>query len=163
MIRNGLQWKDAPPGYGPYKTLYNRFIRWSRFGVFDRIVAALVEETGAPEWLMIDSTHLEAHRTAASLLKKMGAPRCIGRTRGGLKSKLHAVCDEQGRPIVMMLTEGQMNDHRGGALCSLCCLRRAPCSAIVDTAATGFWKGCATVASSPHSADQKPQGVPGLR
>ena len=70
VIRNGLQWKDAPPGYGPHKTLYNRFIRWSRLGVFDRIFAALVEEAGVPERLMIDSTHLKAHRTAASLLKK---------------------------------------------------------------------------------------------
>jgi hypothetical protein len=32
----GLQWKDAPRGYRPHKTLYNRFIRWSRLGVFDR-------------------------------------------------------------------------------------------------------------------------------
>ena len=33
VIRNGLQWKDAPKDYGPHKTLYNRFIRWSRLGV----------------------------------------------------------------------------------------------------------------------------------
>jgi hypothetical protein len=32
VIKNGLQWKDAPKGYGPHKTLYNRFIRWSRLG-----------------------------------------------------------------------------------------------------------------------------------
>ena len=32
VIRNGLQWKDAPAGYGPHKTLYNRFIRWSLMG-----------------------------------------------------------------------------------------------------------------------------------
>lgn len=50
VIRNGLQWKDAPPGYGPHKTLYNRFIRWSRLGVFDRIFAALVEEAGVPAY-----------------------------------------------------------------------------------------------------------------
>jgi len=43
VIRNGLQWKDAPKGYGPHKTLYNRFIRWSRLGVFDRIFVALTE------------------------------------------------------------------------------------------------------------------------
>ena len=30
VIRNGLQWKDAPKGYGPHKTLYNRFMRWRR-------------------------------------------------------------------------------------------------------------------------------------
>jgi putative transposase len=70
VIRNGLQWRDSPTAYGPHKTLYNRFVRWSRMGVFDRIFAALAAEGGAPERLMIDSTHLKAHRTAASLLKK---------------------------------------------------------------------------------------------
>ncbi len=44
VIRNGLQWKDAPKAYGPYKTLYNRFIRWSRLGIFDRIFVALTEQ-----------------------------------------------------------------------------------------------------------------------
>ena len=70
VIRHGLQWRDAPAAYGPHKTLYNRFIRWSRMGVFDRIFAALAAEGGPPERLMIDSTHLKAHRTAASLLQK---------------------------------------------------------------------------------------------
>lgn len=70
VIRNGLQWKDAPTAYGPHKTLYNRFIRWSRMGVFDRIFAALAGEGPKLERIMIDATHLKAHRTAASLLKK---------------------------------------------------------------------------------------------
>ena len=69
VIRNGLQWKDAPAGYGPHKTLYNRFIRWSRLGVFDRIFAGLAGQGPKPERIMIDATHLKAHRTAASLLK----------------------------------------------------------------------------------------------
>ena len=70
VIKHGLQWKDAPTGYGPHKTLYNRFVRWSRMGVFDRIFMALAREGPRPERIMIDSTHLKAHRTAASLLKK---------------------------------------------------------------------------------------------
>jgi putative transposase len=70
VIRNGLMWKDAPRRFGPHKTLYNRFVRWSRLGVFERIFAALAAEDGPPDRLMIDSTHLKAHRTAASLLKK---------------------------------------------------------------------------------------------
>lgn len=70
VIKHGLQWKDAPKGYGPHKTLYNRFMRWSRLGVFDRIFAALAGEGPRPERIMIDATHLKAHRTAASLLKK---------------------------------------------------------------------------------------------
>jgi transposase len=70
VIRHGLQRRDAPAAYGSHKTLYNRFVHRSRLGVFDRIFAALAAEGGPPERLMIDSTHLQAHRTAASLLKK---------------------------------------------------------------------------------------------
>ena len=70
VIRNGLRWRDAPKDYGPHKTIYNRFIRWSRLGVFNRILAALAAKGGKPDQLMIDATHLKAHRTAASLLKK---------------------------------------------------------------------------------------------
>jgi putative transposase len=70
VIKNGLRWCDAPKEYGPHKTLYNRFIRWSRMGVFDRIFAALAGKGKKPDRLIIDSTHLKAHRTAASLLKK---------------------------------------------------------------------------------------------
>jgi len=70
VIRNGLRWRDAPAGYGPHKTIYNRFIRWSRLGVFNRILAELAARSGKTDNLMIDATHLKAHRTAASLLKK---------------------------------------------------------------------------------------------
>ena len=70
VIKHGLQWKAAPAGYGPPKTLYNRFLRWSRLGVFNRIFAALAGQGPKPERIMIDATHLKAHRTAASLLKK---------------------------------------------------------------------------------------------
>ena len=81
VIRNGLQWRDAPAAYGPHKTLYNRFVRWSRMGVFDRIFAALSAEGGPPERLMIDSTHLKAHRTAASPLKRGLFPAVSGEPR----------------------------------------------------------------------------------
>jgi putative transposase len=70
VIRNGLRWRDAPEAYGPPKTLYNRFVRWSRLGVFDRIFASLARQGGRPERIMIDATHLKAHRTAASLLER---------------------------------------------------------------------------------------------
>ena len=70
VIRNGLMWRDAPAAYGPHKTLYNRFVRWSLMGVFNRIFAGLAAEGGRPDQLMVDATHLKAHRTAASLRKK---------------------------------------------------------------------------------------------
>ena len=112
VIRNGLRWRDAPKEYGPHKTLYNRFVRWSGLGVFNEIFASLAAEKVAPDTLMIDTTHLKAHRTAASLLKK-GA---FGCTKGGLNSKLHAVADGDGKPLMLMLTEGQMSDHTGAKI-----------------------------------------------
>jgi transposase len=74
VIRYGLQWKDAPKAYGPYKTLYNRFVRWSRAGIFNKIFRELARQPGPRDCLMIDATHLKAHRTAASLLKKGQPP-----------------------------------------------------------------------------------------
>jgi transposase len=74
VIRGGLMWRDAPAVYGPPKTLYNRFVRWSRIGVFDRIFATLAAGSGASDTAMIDATHLKAHRTAASV---SGAPRAV--------------------------------------------------------------------------------------
>jgi transposase len=116
VIKHGLQWKDAPVGYGPHKTLYNRFIRWSRMDVFNRIFSALAGKAGEPDQLMIDATHLKAHRTAAILLKKGDVPRRIGRTKGGLNSKLHAVIDGKGRPVLLLLSEGHLRDYKGAAL-----------------------------------------------
>jgi transposase len=69
VIRNSLMWRDTPSVYGPHKTLYNRFIRWSRIGVFNEIFAALAAKSQATDTVMIDATHLKAHRTAPSLLK----------------------------------------------------------------------------------------------
>lgn len=81
ILRNGLRWRDPPREYDPHKTIYNRFIRWSRLGLFSWILAELTAQrttampstpmtVGKPEQLMIEATHLKAHRTAASLLKE---------------------------------------------------------------------------------------------
>ena len=70
--RNGLRWRDAPAEYGPPKTLYNRWRRWSGMGVFARMMAGLAAEADAPKTVMIDATYLKAHRTASSLRSKKG-------------------------------------------------------------------------------------------
>ena len=71
--RNGLRWRDAPTEYGPHKTLYSRWKRWSEKGVFARMLLELADQGGSTVTLMIDATHLKTHRTASSLgLKKGG-------------------------------------------------------------------------------------------
>ncbi|WP_084508300.1 transposase [Mesorhizobium sp. WSM3224] len=73
-IRNGVRWRDAPVGYGPQKTIYNRFICWSRLDVLNRILVELSARGGKTDKLMVDATHLKVHRIAASLLKKGSTP-----------------------------------------------------------------------------------------
>jgi putative transposase len=57
VIRNGLRWRDAPADYVPQKTIYNRFIRWSRLGVFNKIFSALSAQGGKPDQLMTPRGH----------------------------------------------------------------------------------------------------------
>jgi transposase len=114
--RNGLRWRDAPPVYGPHKTLYNRWKRWSEAGVFLRMMEGLSAARAERRTVMIDATYLKAHRTASSLrVKKGGLGRLIGRTKGGMNTKLHAVTDANGRPISLFMTAGQVSDYTGAA------------------------------------------------
>ena len=83
VIKNGLRWRDAPTEYGPHKPLYNRFKRWSRMGVFDTIFTHLAVSGAPPDTLMIDARHLEAHRTASSLLEKGMFPAISGVRKAG--------------------------------------------------------------------------------
>ncbi|WP_300588425.1 IS5 family transposase [Marivita sp.] len=112
--RNGLRWRDAPREYGPHKTLYSRWKRWSEKGIFARMMAGLAAEHGEKTTVMIDATYLKAHRTATSMAaKKGGRGRLIGRTKGGMNTKLHAICDRKGRPIDLFVTAGQVSDYIG--------------------------------------------------
>ena len=116
VIRNGLRWRDAPGEYGPHKTIYNRFVRWSRLGVFNKIFAELARKAGKPISADDRCDASEGASHGCEPFKKGPVPRRIGRTKGGLNSKLHAVCDGQGRPVIMLLSEGQMSDYKGAAL-----------------------------------------------
>ncbi len=105
-----------PKEYGPHKTLYNRWKRWSDMGVFARIMTGLAAEAPDNKTISIDATYLKAHRTASSLrVKKGGRARLIGRTKGGMNTKLHAVTDTIGRPIRCFMTAGQVSDYTAHA------------------------------------------------
>ena len=70
--RNGLRWSDAPPEYGPPKTLDNRWQRWSDMDVFARMMEELASKAADRKTVMIDATYLKAHRTASNLRLKKG-------------------------------------------------------------------------------------------
>jgi transposase len=65
ILRSGCRWCDCPKEYGPAKTVYNRFVRWAKRGVWERLFHAFADSGGAAEVLMIDTTHVKAHRSAS--------------------------------------------------------------------------------------------------
>ena len=65
MLQCGARWRDCPPEYGPYTTIYNRFNRWSQRGRWQPIFDTLVEKSATPQSLSLDSTSVKAHRSAA--------------------------------------------------------------------------------------------------
>jgi transposase len=65
MLRSGARWRDCPPAYGPYTTIYNRFNRWSRQGIWFEMFEALTGSSGITGTVAIDSSTIKAHRSAA--------------------------------------------------------------------------------------------------
>ncbi len=65
VLQSGCRWKDAPAIYGPPKTLYNRNVRWAAKGVWRAVFETLAAAGGPPAEVLIDSTHVKAHRSAA--------------------------------------------------------------------------------------------------
>ena len=65
LLRSGCRWVDAPAAYGPRKTLYNRFVRWTMGSIWRRIFEALAATGGPPVELLLDSTHVKALRCSA--------------------------------------------------------------------------------------------------
>ena len=65
VLMSGGRWADAPPAYGPRKTLYNRFVRWAAKGVWVDIFDILASAGGPPAQVLIDSSAVKAHRCAS--------------------------------------------------------------------------------------------------
>ncbi|MCE6949721.1 IS5 family transposase [Cereibacter sphaeroides] len=103
-----------PGKYSRAKILYSRWKRWSDNGIFARIMMGLAAEQAEHKTIVIDATCLKALRTAPSL-RVRGRGRQIGRTKGGMNTKLHAVADAKGRPIGFFMSAGQVSDYTGAA------------------------------------------------
>ena len=112
-IRYGLRWKGAPKAYDPHKTLYNRFVRWSRLCVFECMFDTLANQRQTPSRILIDATDVKSQRTAASLLQK-GA--VLYRTDSRMPElKTHVVRDGNRRPVWPRLDRGAAQDDDEGA------------------------------------------------
>nr|WP_225907392.1 IS5 family transposase [Leptolyngbya sp. BL0902] len=109
--RAGIPWRDLPERFGHYRKVHTRFRRWAKTGVWERLFRALANDADN-EYQMIDSTIVRAHQHSAGAKGGMNA-QCIGRSKGGLSTKIHATCDALGNPTGLHLTPGQACDLDG--------------------------------------------------
>jgi transposase len=113
VLRSGAPWRDLPETFGPYTTCYNRFVRWGRAGVWDQIMDALAATHDAAVH-MIDTSIVRVHQHGGCIAGN--GEQHMGRSRGGLTTKIHAVVDTNGLPVQLGLTPGETHDNQ---LCSV--------------------------------------------
>jgi transposase len=105
VLRSGAPWRDLPDDFGPYTTCYNRFVRWRRGSVMDALATAHDASVQ-----MIDTSIVRVHQHGACIIRNRR--QSMGRSRGGLSSKIHAVVDTNGLPVRLALTAGEAHDNR---------------------------------------------------
>ncbi|MDQ3560928.1 MAG: IS5 family transposase [Pseudomonadota bacterium] len=110
--RAGIPWRDLPERFGDGIKVHRRFSRWSKSGVWERVFQHLAADADN-EYAMIDSTIVRAHQHSAGAQKKPGEDQAIGRSRGGLSTKIHTLVDALGNPVGFFLTGGQAHDLVG--------------------------------------------------
>ncbi|WKW52490.1 IS5 family transposase [Rhodomicrobium lacus] len=113
IVRTGSPWRDLPEVFGAWNSAFRRFSRWSRKGVWWRMFEAMSDDPDF-EYLIVDPTIVRAHQHAAG--GKKGAEdqahphQALGRSRGGLSTKIHMAVRGLGCPVRFTLTAGQKGD-----------------------------------------------------
>ncbi|MFE5537106.1 IS5 family transposase [Streptomyces sp. NPDC056492] len=117
--RTGTPWMDLPERFGSWKGAHSRLRMWAIDGTWERVFAALLAQADAEDdldWVVaVDSTVVRAHQHAAGARQK-GPGRAsrndhaLGRSRGGLTTKIHLAADGNCRPLAFVLTPGQAGD-----------------------------------------------------
>ena len=111
ILSSGAAWRDLPPHFGNWNSIYHKFRLWCTDDVFDNILQALVANTEKYLLVEIDSTFCKVHQHAAGARKKYGN-QAIGVSRGGKTTKIHALVTENFQLIGLLLTGGQIHDSQ---------------------------------------------------
>jgi transposase len=115
ILRTGAPWRDLPQSFGPWNSVYQRFRRWSERGVWFNVFRELAKDADFEErrCAPVRSTSGWQYRAGSSARcwrgQKNGA-QAIGRSRGGLTTKIHAAVEGLGNLVDFILTGGNVHD-----------------------------------------------------
>jgi len=163
ILATGAPWRDLPARYGPWQTVYGCFRRWIADERIERAVARLLrrQRLDNAAWCL-DTTIARASRAAAGAARRHGE-QGLGRSRGGLGTKLSIACDGRGVPLAVVAAPGQRHDLRLAEATLTDAMRRAgrPRALLGDKAYSVAWlrnwvaaRGIRPVI--PTRSDQKP-------
>jgi transposase len=118
ILATGAPWRDLPDEFGSWQTVYKRFRRWCKSGLWQRVWNKLVNHLRRNNVIsyylwMVDGSIVRAHHASVGGSKKTSTnagENALGKSRGGYSCKLHIVCDDQGIPIGIVVTPGQINE-----------------------------------------------------
>ena len=109
IVRVGAPWRDLPQDFGNWNSVFQRFRRWVRSGVFDQMFEALAADADF-EYVIVDGTIVRVHQHGSGA---RGGTQAIGRSRGGLT--IVALVDALGNLVRFVLLPGQRHDSAGVA------------------------------------------------
>ena len=130
VLRTGALWRDLPERFGPWSTAWSRFRRWTAAGVWARVLAALqhaADRSGRLDWAthFVDGTVVRAHQHAAGAVGGQD-DEALGRSRGGVSTKVHLRAEGGGKPLAFVVSGGERHESRYvGALLAHGHVRRA--------------------------------------
>ena len=108
VMRTGCGWRDLPGTFGPWSSVYTRFRRWSHSGLWERLLAELSRHS-VGKTRSVDCSYVKVHRDGANPAGGQRA-QAMGRTKGGLNSKIAAMVDALGRAIALRIAPGNQCD-----------------------------------------------------
>jgi len=134
ILRTGIPWRDLPARYGPWNSVYTRWRRWCQRGLWPRLLAVLARNAQG-KLRFLDASHVKVHQDASNPAGGQ-QNQAIGRTKGGLNTKINAWVDGRGRAVSLSLAPGQHAD--------VC---------VAQTAARPSLRGTTTVADKGYDSD----------
>ncbi|MBF7015779.1 IS5 family transposase [Methylobacterium brachiatum] len=111
VVRTGSPWRDLPTGFGNWNTVFRRYRDWVKADVFKRLFDACSEEPDM-EYAMVDATIVKVHRHGQGAKGGLGS-QAIGRSKGGMTTKILALTDALGNLVRFVLMPGQRFDTVG--------------------------------------------------